>query len=133
MHSLSRVRRLVAAASLAAVVAAGIAVHLLLPDSAATDITGDALYAVAAYAGIVLLAPRAGRPVVAVAAAAWCVGVELLQLTGWPLQWGLVFPPVVLLLGTAFDARDLAVYVLAVVTAALIDSSLTRRRLPSER
>ncbi len=75
-------RRIAALVALAAVIAAGLAVHRLLPSSVASDVTGDALYAVAAYSGLVLLLPRAPRPVPAAGAALWCIGVELLQLTG---------------------------------------------------
>lgn len=116
-------RRAVAALALVAVIAAGLGIHLLLPGTAATDIAGDALYAAAAYAGVVLLAPRLSPPLVALAAGAWCVGVELFQLTGIPLVLGSAFPPAMLLLGTVFDARDLAIYLGAVVVAAFVDSA----------
>jgi len=49
---------LVAAVALVGVIVAGLAVLVALPDTAATDIAADALYAVAAYVGVVLLAPR---------------------------------------------------------------------------
>ena len=126
---MSRPRRRVAAASvLAAVIVAGLLVHTQLADTAATDIAGDALYAAAAYAGVVLLLPR--LPVMGVAglAAGWCVAVEVFQLTGLPLQWAESFPPGVLLLGTVFDGRDLAVYVVTVAAAAGIDALLSSRR-----
>lgn len=42
-----RARRAVGAAALAGAVAVGLAVHTLLPDTDATDMAGDALYAVA--------------------------------------------------------------------------------------
>ena len=113
-------RRMPAAALLAAVVVAGLVVHAVLPDTAASDIAGDVLYAAAAYLAVALIAP--GLPVLAVGgiAAAWCVAVELFQLTGLPLAWGARFTPVMLLLGTVFDPRDIVVYVVtvAVMTAA---------------
>ena len=116
-------RRLAALVALAAVIAAGLVTHLVLPPAAATDIAGDALYAGAAYAGVVML--FAWRPVVAASvAAAWCVAVELFQLTGVPLAAGLGFPPAKLLLGTGFDPRDLIVYVLAAATAGTVDAAL---------
>ena len=40
-----RARRAVGAAALAGAVAVGLAVHTLLPDTDATDMAGDALYA----------------------------------------------------------------------------------------
>ncbi|WP_248147602.1 ribosomal maturation YjgA family protein [Microbacterium aoyamense] len=119
-------RRVAAAIALASVIVAGLAVHAFLPDTSATDIAGDALYAVAAYSGIVLLAPRLKPWVVALIAGAWCVAVELFQLTGIPLALGGLLPPVMLLLGTVFDARDLVIYIAAVVTAGLIDAAVRR-------
>ena len=128
-----RDRRILAAVALAVVIVTGLGVHVLLPDTPATDIAGDALYAAAAYAAIVLLAPRQPPVLVGIVAGAWCVAVELFQLTGVPLAIGAVLPPVMLLLGTVFDARDLVVYVGAVVAAAAIDSSMRRAARPRER
>lgn len=124
-------RRIVAAVLIAAIVAAGLAVHLVLPDSAATDIAGDALYAGAAYALVVLLAPRWAALGAGGLALAWCVGVELFQLTGLPGLWASGFPPIVLALGTVFDARDLAVYALTIAGITILDlviSARSRRR-----
>ncbi|MFB8386956.1 DUF2809 domain-containing protein [Microbacterium sp. NPDC055910] len=121
-----RRRRIAAAVALAAVVATGLAVHTLLPDIPATDIAGDALYAVAAYAFVMVLAPRWHPLAAAGLAAAWCVAVELFQLTGVPLALGAEFPPVMLVLGTVFDARDLVVYVAAIVVAVVIDLVVAR-------
>ena len=56
----------------------------------------------------------------------WCVGVELLQLTGVPLALAERVPPVALLLGTGFDARDLVVYVCAVAVAVAVDIAVSR-------
>lgn len=119
-----RVRRVVAALLLVATIAAGLLVHGLLPDTPATDIAGDALYAVAAYLAVVLIAPRLPPLAAGAIAAGWCVGVELFQLTGLPLSWGAQFPPVMLLLGTVFDARDLLVYVAAIALATAVDALL---------
>jgi ketosteroid isomerase-like protein len=128
----SRARRLFAALALTLVVVLGLGIHALTPESAAGDIAGDALYAAAAYAGLVLLLPRSRPAAVAIAAAGWCVAVELLQLTGLPRIWGEVFPPAALLLGSGFDARDLVVYVLAAVAAAAIDARAAAWRLPRQ-
>jgi hypothetical protein len=111
---------------LAVTIGAGLVVHAFLPDTAATDVTGDALYAVTAYLAVVLLAPRLPALAVGAIAAAWCVAVELFQLTGLPLAWGGHFRPAMLLLGTVFDPRDLLVYVLTIVVAAALDLTLTR-------
>jgi len=117
-------RRLIAAALLAATIAAGLALHRWAPDTSATDIAGDALYALAAYLGLAMVFPGLRAWVLALTAGAWCTAVELLQLTGLPERLGAAFPPVMLLLGTVFDARDLLVYLLTVALAALVDTAL---------
>lgn len=122
------IRRLAALVALVAVVAAGLAVHRLLPASVASDVAGDALYAVAAYTGLVLLLPRARRPILAAAAALWCIAVELLQLTGVPVALAERVPVAALVLGSGFDARDLVVYVLAVVSALGVDRAVSGAR-----
>lgn len=121
-----RRRRIAAVVALAAVVTAGLAVHTLLPDSAATDIAGDSLYAAAVAAFIVVLAPRWNPMVVGGIAAVWCIGIELFQLTGVPVRVAEVFPPAVLVLGTVFDARDLVVYVLAIAVVTAVDVAVGR-------
>ncbi|WP_323986499.1 ribosomal maturation YjgA family protein [Microbacterium plantarum] len=124
-------RRWGAAALAVAVVAAGLVVHGILPDTAATDIAGDALYAVLIYALVVAVAPRAGTVVVAAVAGGWCIAVELLQLSDLPARAATVFPPAVLVLGTVFDARDLLVYVVTIVITGALDAVWRRRRAPS--
>ena len=126
----SRVRRLAAALLLVATIAAGLLVHGLLPDTPVTDITGDALYAVAAYLAVVLIAPRLPALAAGALAAAWCVAVELFQLTGLPLSWGAQFSPVMLLLGTVFDPRDLVIYVAAIALATAVDALVGRASRP---
>lgn len=116
-----RVRRGGAAIAIAALVIAGLVVHLALPDTSASDIAGDALYAVAVYAGIVLVAPGLRPIAAALIAAAFCIAIELFQLTGIPLRLGSVFPPAMLVLGTVFDPRDLVVYPAAVGVAWAVD------------
>lgn len=122
-------RRLVALAALVVVVAAGLVVAKVLPSSAATDIAGDALYAVAVYTGLVLLLPRVRRLILAIAATGWCVFVELLQLSGLPVALAERIPPIALVLGTGFDTRDLVVYASAVLVAAAADAAVTSRVL----
>ena len=127
---MTRTRRLVAALLLVATVVAGLLVHGALPDTAATDIAGDALYAVAAYLAAVLIAPRLPALATGAIAAAWCVAVELFQLTGLPLAWGAQFAPVMLVLGTVFDARDLLVYVVTIVLATAVDALIRTASRP---
>jgi hypothetical protein len=128
-------RRLVAAALLAGVIGAGLAVHVLLPDIASTDVAGDALYAAAVYLATVIVTPRLPPLAVAAIAAVWGVAVELFQLTGIPLELGAAFPPSMLVLGTVFDARDLVVYVVSTATIGAVDVAASRRsqreRLPN--
>lgn len=125
-----RGRRVAAAVLLVATIAVGLLVHGLLPDTSATDIAGDALYAVAAYLGVVLIAPRLPPLAAGAIAAGWCVGVELFQLTGLPLSWGAQFSPVMLVLGTVFDPRDLLVYVAAIALATAVDALLAKAPRP---
>jgi len=93
-------------------------------DTAGSDIAGDALYAAAAYAAVVVVLPRLRPVAVAAIAAGWCIAVELFQLTGIPLAAGAAFTPAMLVLGTVFDPRDLAVYSLTVAVAWAIDAAI---------
>lgn len=120
----ARRRRRIAIVVLVAVIAAGLAVYTMLPDTPATDIAGDALYAMAAYAGVASIAPRMPSLHVGAIALVWCVGVELFQLTGIPLAVGAVFRPAMLVFGTVFDARDVLVYAVAVVALCGVDVAI---------
>lgn len=119
-----RVRRAAAVLLLLGTIGAGLVVHAALPDSGATDIAGDALYATAAYLAVVLVAPRLPALAAGGIAAVWCVGVELFQLSGLPLAWGARFSPAMLVFGTVFDARDLVVYVVTIALLAAIDLAI---------
>ena len=121
-------RRPAAALLLVVVVGAGLSVHAFLPDNDATDIAGDALYAAAAYLMVVSIGPNLRPAMSGCLAAAWCVGVELFQLTGIPLELGAAFPPAMLVLGTVFDARDLLVYVATIAGITGGDAVLTLLR-----
>ncbi len=114
-------RRIVASIAAAATVAAGLGVHRFAPDGAPSDIAGDALYALLLYLLAVVLVPRRAVWVPAVIAWVWCTTIELFQLTGLPLAWGEAAPPLMLVLGTVFDARDLVVYAVTVLAAAAVD------------
>lgn len=120
-------RRLIAAGLAAATVVAGLAVRFALRGGAASDIAGDALYAVLVYLIVVFLAPRARPAAVAAVAGSLCVAIELFQLTGLPVAWAATFPPIALVLGSGFDARDIVVYLVAVAAAAFIDKSIVNR------
>ena len=123
----ARRRRLVAAGLAVTTVLAGLAVRFALRRGAASDVAGDALYAILIYLVVVLLAPRTRPAVAAVVAASLCVAIELFQLTGLPAAWAATFPPVALLLGTGFDARDIVVYLVAVAGAAFLDKTVSAR------
>ncbi|WP_121151702.1 DUF2809 domain-containing protein [Microbacterium sp. AG1240] len=123
----ARRRRLAAAIALVVIVAAGLLVHRAAPSSPATDVAGDALYSVAVYTGLVTLFASGRRSALGALAVVWCVAVELFQLTGVPVALAAAFPPIALVLGTGFDARDLVVYPLAVVVAAAVDAMVGRR------
>ena len=111
---------------LVAAILAGLVVHAWLPDSAGTDIAGDALYALAAYTAVVLIAPRLPAPAVGAIALGWCVAIELLQLTPLPGMAAAVLPASMLILGTVFDGRDLIVYALTAIVATGVDVAIGR-------
>ncbi|WP_256728892.1 DUF2809 domain-containing protein [Microbacterium oleivorans] len=121
-------RRLVALVGAGMTIAAGLLVHRVLPDTAASDIAGDALYALLVYLLVIAVAPRLRIRLAAAIGAAWCVAVELLQLTGLPASAGASFPPAMLVLGTVFDPRDLVVYLVTIGFAAGTDAALRRIR-----
>jgi len=95
--------------------------------------SGDILYAVAAHLAVVILAPRLPPLVVGIIAAGWCVLIELFQLTGIPLQLGTAFPPSMLVLGTVFDARDIALYLATAALLTAVDAVSSPRFAASSR
>lgn len=119
-------RRTVAAVVLVVTVAAGLFVSGVLPDTVATDVAGDALYVVVVWALVVVLAPRLPALAVAGIVLVWCVAVELFQLTGLPDAWGAAFTPIMLVLGTVFDPRDLLIYAVAAVVLLVVDLGVSR-------
>ncbi|MDY0829592.1 DUF2809 domain-containing protein [Microbacterium sp. BG28] len=128
-------RRIVAAVAAAVTVVVGLGVHRFAPDGAVSDIAGDALYALLVYLLAVVIVPRRALWVPALGAWVWCAAIELFQLTGLPLSWGDGFPPIMLVLGTVFDVRDLVVYTVTVLAAATVDrlSGAARGRARAER
>lgn len=112
----------------ALLVVIGLIVHVFVPDSAASDIAGDALYAALIYAVLVFFWPWARSLIVGSVALGWCLAVELFQLTGIPESAGQAFFPAVLVLGTVFDPRDAAVYGITVVFVTAVDRMLRPRR-----
>lgn len=128
-----KARRVAGLVLLAAAIAAGLGIHYGTPGGTFSDIAGDVLYAVAAYAVVMVLAPRGKVLLVAAVAGAWCVAIELFQLTGIPLRLGAAFAPFMLVLGTVFDPRDIVVYAVTVAVVAVLDAAAhalaSRRRM----
>lgn len=127
-RSRARARRIVALVALVTAVAAGLGVHYLFPDTAITDIAGDALYAFVVYALIILVVPGWHPLVVGIVGLVGCVGIELFQLTGIPRAASSAFAPAMLALGTVFDPRDLVVYAITIVIATTADAAISRVR-----
>ncbi len=106
---------------------AGLAVHAG-PSNAFSDKAGDVLYAALATLGVWWLAPPAPRRLLGAVAFAWCLCVELLQLTGIPRAAADVLPASRLVLGTGFDALDLPAYAVGVVLALAVVTAVRTRR-----
>jgi len=121
-------RRLILALACIVVVVAGLSVHTFAPDGFVSDAAGDALYAALIYLLVAFLAPGWASWATGSVALAWCVAVELFQLTGFPEQWGAAFRPLMLVFGTVFSPSDLLFYALGVAVAAVVDRACMRRR-----
>lgn len=119
-------RRILALAGIVVVVA-GLSVHAFAPDGFVSDAAGDALYAALIYLLVAFLAPRWASWATGSVALAWCVAVELFQLTGLPEQWGAAFRPLMLVFGTVFSPSDLLFYALGVAVAVVVDAAVRRR------
>jgi len=112
----ARLGPLVAAA---AVLAAGLAVRAG-PPGPFSKYAGVALYATLIHTLVVALAPRLSQRGAALAAGAFCFGVELAQLTPWPAALSSRSRLARLVLGSTFHAPDLLCYVLGVAGAVLV-------------
>ena len=102
----------------AGLVAVGLVVSRL--DHPAADPVGAALYAAFVVALLVVVAPRAKPVVVGAAALAFCVVVELAQLTGIPAAVVEAVPVARYALGTTFVAADLLAYAVGVGAALVV-------------
>jgi hypothetical protein len=87
---------------------------------------GDALYAVATYLVLGLLAPRLGSARTAAGSLAFCLGVETFQLTGIPARYAHL-APVRWLLGTSFSWHDITCYVAGIAGIWLLERALSGR------
>lgn len=107
-----------------ATIAAGLLVHLRgdVLGPVLQDVLGDALWAAMVVWGIGAIMPRVGALVRAAAAYAVCVGIEVSQLYHAPTLDALRATTVGhLVLGSGFDARDLAAYAAGVLGALLVE------------
>jgi hypothetical protein len=102
------------------VVALGLVVTTQVPDPVG-DVVGDLLYPVAAYAALVLVAPRLRPWVAGAVVLAWCWLVEILQATPVVAAVLDVVPAAAWVLGSTFNARDLMLYLVGVLLAVGLD------------
>ena len=121
-------RRVFAGAALLLVIALGLASRRFPLGQAWWDKSlGDVLYAAAVYSLLALVRPHLGVGRVTVVALAFCVAVELFQLTGLPAQYAYL-PPVRWILGTRFAWHDLVCYGIGIALIALLDRLAMRPR-----
>ncbi|MGW7356993.1 ribosomal maturation YjgA family protein [Streptomyces sp. NPDC054802] len=120
-----RTRRMAAAAAVLTV-AAGLGVRALAHGSVA-KYAGDALYTVLLLALVVCVAPRVRPAVAAGAALAFSWAVEALQLTGLPAALSAHSVVARLVLGSTFNAPDLAWYAVGAGLGWWVHGALVRR------
>ncbi|MGW0775656.1 ribosomal maturation YjgA family protein [Streptomyces sp. NPDC002835] len=107
-------------------VAAGLGVRALAQGSVA-KYAGDALYTVLVLALVVCVAPRVRPAVAAGAALAFSWAVEALQLTGLPAALSAHSVVARLVLGSTFNAPDLAWYAVGAGLGWWTHGALVRR------
>ena len=108
------------------VVTLGVVAKLAVPGLAG-DLLGQVLCTVLLALLLRLVAPRAPGVVVAGAASAASVGVEVLQLTGLPAAVSATFPPAAWVLGSTFAVTDLLGSVLGGGSARVLLRVVRRR------
>ena len=100
-----------------AVIATGLAVHLVVPGVTG-DFLGGSLYAVLACVAVACVAPRRHPLTIGVIGFTLCALVEFFQLTGVPLAMAGVFAPAALVFGTTFVPLDFVAYLVGAGGAA---------------
>jgi hypothetical protein len=93
----------------------------LLSNGALQQNTGTALYASAVYAAVVFVAPRLAPAGAGALALAICWAIECFQLSGVPHELARYSLVVRLILGDAFDWRDLLWYPAGIVPLVLLE------------
>ena len=116
----SRIRRALLGIAGLMIVVLGLSIRTL-SDAAWTGPAGDGLYAVLVYVLVAILVPSKSKALIAAAAVAVCLMIELFQLTGLPAELGEFWPPVRLVLGTTFGTADLLAYAGGAAVAYTVD------------
>jgi hypothetical protein len=117
----------------AVILGAGLFVHFAV-GGAAGGFVADGLYAALVFVLLAFLMPRVRVGVPAILALAFCVGIELWQLTPVPGELSWSIPGASLVLGSTFQWLDLVAYTAGVALAVAVDASvrwLSARRLAS--
>lgn len=112
----------------------GLLVHLQgnVLGTAAQDITGDALYAMMIAWWVGVLVPDARLPSRSAISFAICATIEFSQLWHAPLLEAARATHIGrLVLGSGFDARDLAAYAVGIMMAAIVEKQVLRKILHS--
>lgn len=122
----TRSRRFALSFAASDVIAVGLVIHFFVPGDFASLIA-DALYTVMVYLLLAVILPRAKRASLALAAFAISALIELAQLTGFPEQLSVSFPPSRLIFGSTFSALDLVAYAVGAVAVFSADTILSAR------
>jgi hypothetical protein len=121
-----RTIRLVMAGAAVVVLAAGLGVRAW-SEGAAGQHAGTALYASLVWTGVVFVRPHIGAWAAGVIAIGFCWAVEAFQLTGFPATLSAHSVLARLVLGSQFDATDLAWYPVGVIPLVVAHVVLARR------
>jgi hypothetical protein len=116
-------RRWSLAAAGAVILGAGLFVHFAA-GGVAGGFIADGLYAALVFVLLAFLMPGVRIGVPAFLALAFCVGIELWQLTPVPGELSRSIPGASLVLGSTFQWFDLIAYAVGVALAAAVDAGV---------